>query len=48
MSEDASKSFSKLSLNPGATEWKPNLNARSFVPTFGAGKKENKKKKKQD
>ncbi|CEG67998.1 Putative Elongation factor Tu GTP binding domain-containing protein [Rhizopus microsporus] len=36
MSEDASKSFSKLSLNPGATEWKPNLNARSFVPTFGA------------
>ncbi|ORE08301.1 hypothetical protein BCV72DRAFT_91446 [Rhizopus microsporus var. microsporus] len=36
MSEDASKSFSKLSLNPGATEWKPNLNARSFVPSFGA------------
>ncbi|CAO3664776.1 hypothetical protein G6F70_006020 [Rhizopus microsporus] len=36
MSEDASKSFSKLSLNPAAAEWKPNLNAKSFVPTFGA------------
>lgn len=47
MSEDASKSFSKLSLNPAAAEWKPNLNAKSFVPTFGAGKKKKKYKKQE-
>lgn len=36
MSQDATNSFSKLNLNPAASEWKPSFQAKSFVPTFGA------------
>lgn len=35
MSQDATNSFSKLNLNPSASEWKPNFGARAFVPSFG-------------
>lgn len=36
MSQDPSKPLSKLSLNPGASEWKPNMGAKAFVPSFAA------------
>lgn len=36
MSQDATNSFSKLSLNPGASEWKPSFTAKAFVPSFAA------------
>lgn len=36
MSQDATNSFSKMNLNPSASEWKPNFGAKSFVPSFGA------------
>lgn len=36
MSQDATNSFSKLNLNPGASEWKPSFTAKAFVPSFGA------------
>lgn len=34
MSQDPTKPMSKLSLNPGASEWKPNMGAKAFVPSF--------------
>ncbi|GAN00657.1 eukaryotic polypeptide chain release factor 3 [Mucor ambiguus] len=36
MSQDATNSFSKMNLNPSASEWKPNFGAKAFVPSFGA------------
>ncbi|CAO0796335.1 unnamed protein product [Mucor circinelloides] len=36
MSQDTTNSFSKMSLNPAASEWKPNFGAKAFVPSFGA------------
>lgn len=36
MSQDTTNSFSKLNLNPGASEWKPSFTAKAFVPSFGA------------
>ncbi|KAK4517854.1 uncharacterized protein ATC70_001202 [Mucor velutinosus] len=36
MSQDTTNSFSKMSLNPSASEWKPNFGAKAFVPSFGA------------
>ncbi|CAO3631672.1 unnamed protein product [Mucor fragilis] len=36
MSQDTTNSFSKMNLNPSASEWKPNFGAKAFVPSFGA------------
>lgn len=36
MSKDTTNSFSKMNLNPAASEWKPNFGAKSFVPSFAA------------
>ncbi|CEP10714.1 hypothetical protein [Parasitella parasitica] len=36
MSQDAADSFSKMTLNPTASEWKPNFGAKAFVPSFAA------------
>lgn len=34
--DSLSQATSKLSLNPNAASWKPNLGAKEFVPSFGA------------